>query len=74
MGMDFDKAAPVVGVLPPDIGDPKTSVLDLWKIALAKGANKSAVATINYDKTGYEFKIKGSSVSFECDSSGKPKP
>ena len=72
--MDFEQPAPAVGTFSPDIGDPKVSVVDLWKIALSKGANKDAVAMIRYDGSAYDFSIKGSNVSFMCDASGKIKP
>lgn len=72
-GMDIDRGSPSMRALAEDLGHPKMSPAALWKIAIEKGASKDAVATINYDKDGYEFYISGTKVRFECDPSGKVK-
>jgi hypothetical protein len=43
--------------------DPPTcSFADFWKVALGKGAQKDAVATISYDEHGYEFEIRDTKI------------
>lgn len=72
-GMEIERGSVMMSEVKPDLGDPKTSTQDLWKIALSKGAPKDAVATISYDSFGFEFSIRGAIVSFRCDANGKLK-
>ncbi len=72
-GMDFYRHTATMAKLDPDIGEPKISTQDLWKIALTKGAPKDSVAGIDFDVNGYEFRIRDTKVRFQCDPSGKLK-
>jgi len=47
------------------LSDPKCSFKSLWDVALTKGADKNAVAIIEYDKSGYSFEITGSNISLQ---------
>jgi hypothetical protein len=46
---------------------PSCSLQRLWSVALAQGAPKDAVATIDYDARGYSFRISDTSVSLTFD-------
>ena len=41
---------------------PSCSFATLWKTALERGAPADAVATIEYDASGYRFEIRGTAV------------
>jgi hypothetical protein len=71
-GMLVDRAATQSGKLEKDIGNPKLSCADLWKMALEKDAQKDAVAIIRLDNNGYNFSISGG-VHFNLGLDGKPK-
>jgi hypothetical protein len=73
-GMDIERRTPRMEDIKDDIGDPKISAADLWKIALQKGAPKDAVATIDYRKSGFRFDITGVNIFFNCDHDGKLNP
>lgn len=73
-GMEIDRSTPSMGSLKSDIGAPKITTAELWKMALGKGANKAAVARIEFTDDGYEFSITGTPVRFECGPDGKLKP
>jgi hypothetical protein len=65
-GMERDAGAPTTNaetVAP----DPACSLADLWQVALTKDAPREAVAVIEYDAAGYEFRISGLSVDLGFD-------
>lgn len=72
-GMDFSKGSPSMSKLADDIGDPKITTVHLWKIALEKGAPKEAVASIDFDQNGYDFRIRDTKVRFHLDPDGSLK-
>lgn len=62
-----------------DIDDPATDTFtflpaptcafaDLWQVALERGAPANAVATIEYDDEGYDFRIRDVNVRIQFDS------
>ncbi|MBA3869795.1 MAG: hypothetical protein H0X30_11665 [Anaerolineae bacterium] len=53
----------------PTAEPPTCSAKQLWDIALKNDAPANAVATINYDSTGYRFSIKDTSVNLQFDTS-----
>jgi len=67
LGMEVERGSPRSGQPDPAIPDPKCSTQELWKIALAKGADPNSVARISYDKSGYGFRIDRTDLSFKCD-------
>lgn len=67
LGIEVDEKSPTSGKPDPGIADPKCSTQKLWEIAIEKGASKDAVARIEYDKNGYEFRIDRTGVDFRCD-------
>jgi len=70
-GMDLSRGTATMGTLVPDIGPPKVSTAELWKMAAEKGAPKDAVARITFDKNGYELSITGLPNRVELGSDGK---
>lgn len=72
-GMDVDRGTPGMSKVPIDIGKPKLSTAEIWKAALAAGAPRDAVASIEYSKDGFDFSISGTGVDLEFDKEGKPK-
>lgn len=46
---------------------PRCALRDLWAAAIARGVPAQAVATIEYDATGYAFSIPGTRWSFDFD-------
>ena len=71
-GMDIKRRRANMATLEPDIGQPKVSTLDLWNMALSKGAPKDAVATIRFDTNGYKFAIAALNIQISLDANGKP--
>jgi hypothetical protein len=67
LGMDVDIRDPQAGKPEEGIPDPKCSTQKLWEMAISKGADRNAVARIEYDKDGYEFRIDRTNVRFRCD-------
>jgi hypothetical protein len=47
---------------------PTCAFADLWKVALESGAPANAVATIDYDEEGYDFRINDLDIRIEFDS------
>lgn len=77
-GLDLDRGTPTTSV-PKFIEDPKCSIKDFWLVAIKKGAPADAVASIDYDESGYSFDIrgaldvKGERISLEFDQNCKLK-
>jgi hypothetical protein len=67
LGLDVDIRDPQSGKPEEAMSDPKCSTQKLWELATQKGADKNAVARIEYDKDGYRFSIDRTDVRFECD-------
>lgn len=67
LGMEIDRRTPQSGQPEPAIPDPECTTRDLWKLAMARGADVNAVARIEYHKDGYEFRIDRTDVRFACD-------
>lgn len=70
-GMDVDRGTPSMGSIKESLDEPKISAKEMWEIALKKGADKDAVATLSYEEDGYRFTIAGSRVFLEWDRDGK---
>ncbi|HET6643988.1 MAG TPA: hypothetical protein VFG65_00650 [Fimbriimonadales bacterium] len=74
-GVTIDRRDPAM--IDPDTAapDPTLTTEEMWKEALGKGANKDAVATIEYDSNGYSFTISGSGyvLRWKPDGSFEPK-
>ena len=71
-GMDVDRGTPGMTKPPTDIGSPKLTTANIWKLALAAGAPKDAVAQIEFDQNGYELSISGTSINLQFDKNGTP--
>ncbi len=70
-GMDIDHGTPTMSSLERGLPDPKLTAQEMWKIAIEKGADKDAVATIGYDSGGYSFTIIGLQFYLYWDKDGK---
>jgi hypothetical protein len=70
LGMDISRNGPYLNRLDKDLGDPRISCADLWKVALTKGAPKDAVATITYNMNGYHFVVEGTPADLYFDFEG----
>jgi hypothetical protein len=70
-GMDIDRGTPSMRSLGDALEDPKLTTKEMWDLAIKKGADKNAVATIKYDADGYEFRISGLSFNLEWDKNGE---
>lgn len=65
-GIDVDRGTPTTS--PSDfVEDPKCPLADLWKTAIEKGAPADAVASVDYDDSGYDFRISDAGISLEFD-------
>lgn len=51
---------------------PKCKMSELWKVALAKGADKAELAKITYDRDGYRFEIKNKGFKLMFDLHCRP--
>jgi hypothetical protein len=51
---------------------PACSFATLWKAALERGAPSDAVATIEYDASGFRFEVRGTAVSLRFDPDCRP--
>ena len=51
---------------------PQCKVVDLWKLALAKGADSAYLAKISYDRNGYMFEIASKGFKLAFDQQCKP--
>lgn len=67
LGIDIDRGTPRSGQLEPALPDPQCTLQKLWEIAIEKGADRNAVARVEYDKQGYQFRIDRTDVRFACD-------
>lgn len=72
-GMDIDRGRPRMQASHPDIGDPNLSLKSIWEKAIQIGANKDAVATIEYEEGGYRFAITGWKERLDLDPKGAVK-
>jgi hypothetical protein len=66
-GMERDTSSPTTNPSDEFVDMPVCSFKQLWDVALTKDAPKDAVATIEYDIDGYEFRISDTSISLEFD-------
>lgn len=66
-GMEKNVSKPVSRLYDPILPSPSCSFVDLWSVAIAKGAPEKAVATIGYDANGYEFDIRDASIDLMFD-------
>jgi len=71
-GLEKRVGDPESGKIVEGLPDPKCDIVKLWEIALARGADPQAVATISYSEKGYAFSIVGTKVSFDCDLQCRP--
>lgn len=67
LGIEVDRRDPQSGKPTEGIPAPKCSTQKLWEIAISKGADRNAVARIEYGAEGYDFRIDRTDVRFECD-------
>jgi len=67
LGMEIERRDPQSGKPEEGLPAPRCTTQKLWELALSKGADRSAVARIEYNKDGYEFRIDRTEVRFECD-------
>lgn len=65
LGMNREDYGPVQASPDNIVPAPSCSFEKIWQTAIAQGAPEDAVAMITYDKNGYEFEIRGTSISFE---------
>ncbi len=70
-GMDVDRGSPSMSNPKNALPDPKLTLQEMWKLAMEKGVDKNAVATIEYDRSGYSFSITGLKVRLYWDLDGK---
>jgi len=69
-GMDRREEEPG-GALVETIAPPGCPLRDLWRIALEQGVPANAVASIGYDRDGYEFDVRGTRWSLRFGSDCK---
>jgi hypothetical protein len=70
--MSKTTSAPVadtVAIIPP----PACSLQALWQTAIVRGAPPDAVAAVEYDKDGYTFTIRGTSVTIRLGPDCQPR-
>jgi len=67
LGMKVESRSPQSGKPKEAVPDPKCTTQKLWELAIQKGADRNAVARIEYDEDGYEFRIDRTDISFKCD-------
>lgn len=71
-GIDLDRDPPTTN--PSEfLEDPKCKIADFWKIALRKGAPADAVARVEYNTRGYDFRISDAGINLEFDENCKLK-
>lgn len=66
-GMEREIEEPVGQFSKEPVPNPDCSFRDLWDVALAREAPPDAVAIINYDSQGYDFRIRDTSVNLRFD-------
>ncbi len=69
-GMDINRGAATMGNLDRALPEPRLNAKEMWKVALEKGADKDAVANIEYDSNGYSFQISALKVFLYWDMEG----
>ena len=69
-GMDIDRGTPTMGNLDRTIAAPRLTTQEMWEAAIERGADKDAVANIEYDDSGYTFRISALDISLQWDKDG----
>lgn len=69
-GMDIDRGTAAMGNLDRALSEPRLNAKEMWKVALERGADKDAVANIEYEYGGYTFRISALNISLHWDKDG----
>jgi hypothetical protein len=73
-GMERREDEPTGAPIESGIAPPACPLRELWKLALARGVPANAVASIEYDRDGYDFGVRGTrwSLHFAAECSLQP--
>jgi hypothetical protein len=72
-GMTRDTRDPETIDNPEFLAPPTCDFARLWSVALERGAPADAVASIEYNAEGYEFRIQDTDVRLEFDTNCRPR-